>query len=150
MTTSLNLSKKLAALNLGVESDFCWAKLFRHQFYKEDIIDEEYRILYKLRHDGYAGINSFYRAYTLHELLPVLKALGKKKGWVSGCNICTDLSVTGMHDPSNFSYECKNPRDHLTKGHLHEYQRNFLRIAELYAQSESLEGVEKYIEELIK
>lgn len=127
-TTSLSLSKKLAALNLGVESEYVWRGKYTGSGspqYPYQFLHEHYLGTYgKEEYQGNPKDND-YPAYTLHELLPVLKALGKKKDW------------SHMEVGKIGNYVC-------------EYQYHWITICNLYAQSESLEGeVERYIEELI-
>jgi hypothetical protein len=59
------------------------------------------------------------------------QALGKARGWKSGCNICTEVHFTGMHNASDEeAYECKNPKQHMTTGYQDPWLHHALRYFE--------------------
>jgi len=68
------------------------------------------------------------------------QAVGKVEGWIFGCNICTDPCLTtGMASPSNFSSECKRPKEHMTEDYEHPWVKNMHQMIDALAEGKSLE-----------
>lgn len=73
------------------------------------------------------------------------QALGKACGRESGCNVC--LNELGNY-ASGYSSECKNPKEHLTKGHVYPYIINALKFHEINL-TQGFDKAVEYLQELI-